>query len=474
MRHWRLAMVLAVGLASAAHAEMIRYQWNGSGDGNWSSAANWTQLDGTVSGSGVPLVQNPGVQVPGATDTFTQLQGSGTRSITVDGQFTINKLQVEWTRWETNNSPYGWREDGVWRDEFGTSYTDIILTGSTPNARLTIANSLVLGWGGANGGTQANYERVHGSLTANDVDLVVGSPASRASIWLGNHLSRGTLTVNGGSFEGYLTDLVIGAHSSVGGGGVGAGTMDLSLASSVNLDVSGSVYLASSDLTYGSFRSGTLKIANGTAHVAGNLYLGYITAGETSSTTSHDPYKWGNLYLTNSIFTVDGRAFFGGRQGQQGWEYNQARIFVTLDGIGGGLDLANSNANALTFKFPVGDAQGREHNKISITFADDPDLDDYIFGTFWYWGLRWAGDHEVYLEGLLNESQQRLVINDSGLSDAYRRSSPEDYILYDPLTNYTYIGFQFTVVPEPSTLAVGLLGLVVCRLRRARARRRKA
>ncbi len=460
MRPCFATTLFALLAAASARADIVRYQWTAdAGDGLWSTAGNWNEMDGSTSGSGVPLAESVSTIVPGAAHQFTQLKNSGTPTIRVDGRYSIREVQVEWTRWETTNAPYGWRDDGVWQGGSATSTTDMVWNGTVPDARVHITEALRIGWGG---GDPSPYQAIDGSLTTNDLELVIGSPAVRAVLelgkkrWTQNKASHGTLTVNGGRFEAYLNDLEIGRHDASGGGGAAVGTLDLSSAGSAMIDVAGSVYLGSAPISgapYSSYRQGAMHIAHGNIDVAGNLYLGYATGGEDANT----PYKKGYLSMTNTTFTVDGQVFMGGREGNQSWQFNTASIEITVDGLNGGLDFTRAEDDTLVIKHPTAsneNPEGRIHNRIAVTFASDPLRLD-VLDDGWYWGLRWVGDHEDYLEGLLTDGLGRLVIDDSGLAEPLLlRSDPLDYITYDPGTGFTYVGAR---VPEPSTWLLALL-----------------
>ncbi len=293
-----------------------------------------------------------------------------------------------------------------------------------------------------------------GELTTDGIALNVGSAGGRATITLGEKIvadhnkgTRGTVSVENGTFTAYLSQLDLGRNTTRNG--YGHGYMYLNTNATSLVDVSGDMNLGHSDGSGdGKQSKGVVEVEDGRFNIGGNLRLARDTGSENESRGTE-----GTINMTNSTFQVAGDVSMEGTDeyGSNSWEISQAFINTTVDGTPGGLDLSATSSLDLNSD-PM-------YNKISVTFSDNPDALD---PDDWYWGLRWAGDHETALEGLLADG--RLVIDDSGLSAPIQQA---DYISYDAETGYTYVG---AYIPEPTTALLLLVGVAALLRRRAPSR----
>ncbi|HUT35899.1 MAG TPA: PEP-CTERM sorting domain-containing protein [Planctomycetota bacterium] len=412
---------LAAGPAAAVTVDFT----NAGGDWFWGNPSNWSP---SAPGSGDTVRHNSTIASP----------------ILVNGAYTIQRLDMADKEISsgTENIRVTWEESGAGR-------------------LVTILNDVTIGRQGTNSNTSSDGLR--GYLTTDGIDLTIGSPSQRATVTLGyksygqNSNVTGSITVSNGAFTLYATSLVLGNKDGTGRSGSGTGVLDLDEPGTTSLvDVLNNVSLGS--LT-GAYTYGTLRMLNGVGTVGGSLSLSHAADGAK-----------GYVYLTNTPFTVgttsggNGRVNFWGEYNATDYRRRYAQVWTDVAGHYSGLDIL-TDTNGISFQT----TRGAPYNLIDITFSADPGVAD---PDGWYWGLRWQGDHESYLEGLLSEANARLVIHDSALSDAWRLPGLADYIIYNSETGYTYVGFE-VVVPEPSTLVLAALGsLVLARRRRARAARR--
>ncbi len=351
-------MMALTGLGTAQAATLT---WNNAiASGSWTAGANW------------------GGAAPGAGDTANWTFASGSTNIidvTVPDSNTVGSITMDFA--------------GSTYNTIANTKPTVSLIGSGTSPGLSVGTIMV-----ARADAGANYAfTLMDTLVFSDMNLSVGSIAARGLIQLGEKVGANNTVITGvlragtnAGFTAYLTALQLGYNS--GSSGVGSGTLDLSKAMDATLDISGNADVGASSSGQNLYRSGTLSLGNGGTGTAGNLYLGYTTAGESISS----PYKNGYLNLSNSTFQVGagGRAYLGGRSGDQAWTFNTAMINITVNGRCGGLDILNSAADGLTLKYPTltGNDGGnsRIYNQINVTLGGQS-----VDG--WCWGLRWAGEH---------------------------------------------------------------------------------
>lgn len=420
--------------------------WNDHTNGIWSNPVLW------------------GGTTPGSNDTVRWVSRNGATNaneIAVDGQRAIHALLMDWV------GDGGANQTGV---------TEVSLRGTVPNARLAMT-SLWLGWG-----TVADVS-IQDRLTFSNMDLTVGSTESPGTLAMGNVKSRNSSVAlvagANSSFFAHLRTLQLGTIED-NGWNIVLGTLDLNAATSVTLNVDGNVELASwlGDPKIGNAqRIVNVAIRNGRV-TAGNLYMAY----STSSAEVEDgdcPRKSATLVLhSNTVFQVaaSGRTVLGGRGGKRDYQSNQALIQIAA---GAGLDLQNPSPEGLVLKWPLreNDNGGLLFNQIVITLPGVArDRDGVKNG--WLWGLRWKGNHvtgntqrfrtsgtpcglRTLLDPGKGDTLKRLRVITTGLSDEQKvwhldylktldaatygqktiaQLTTEDYVIYDPKDDYTYVG----------------------------------
>ncbi len=437
-----------VWLVAATMAQATEYGWDGGGDGaNWSSGNNWSP--------------NAPAGGPGSGDIVHHNTVNQTATITVDQNVTIANARVKWdgagnpvtSYWTAN-----WTDDGAGRT-------------------VSVTQSLEVMRG--NSSSTGGYAGITATLNLSNLHLAIGTASQRAALEVAqkasstvNEPTKGNLIVSGGSVTAYLNHFILGRN--MGGAGTAAGTVNLSNCEDVMIDLAGTAYaayVASGQVSYnvGAFHSG-----GGSVNVSGNLVL-----SDSRRTSIDGAGSSGRLHLKNTTFTVGGQAlFYGwdippGRLAGNTWERRWAQVYTTVAGSPSGLDLANSNNNALTFYDNYLNKNGLDFNLIQITFTADPTQTD---ADNWYWGMRWKGDHESVLEGYRGETYARLKLDVSGLSDTVKLKhlrylkrkwpgtygsytgiadlQPNDYIVFDDDaiggTGYTYVGA--CVLPPAGTV----------------------
>jgi hypothetical protein len=264
-----------------------------------------------------------------------------------------------------------------------------------------------------------------GTLDLNGKTLTVGT-----ELWFGDSIGDGTLVRNGGTL-------------SVGG--------------QINVDDNGtaSVILAGGD-TLASLRA---RLSTGIA-VTGNVTVGDgVGAGDDSITllrnalitleagsklnaknaTMGDSSGFGNIQgKSGSTLSLSGNQTFGNNSSQ--FIMSQAlddQLGLTLEVAGTNqLNTGTGARIALTF----------DENTVGGALAGDPSSFD--------WAFRWLGDHEAFLESVVGS---RLIVN-TGAAAVTFNAADNIFLAND---GYTYVGFAVAVegVPEPSTYALGLIGL---------------
>jgi hypothetical protein len=437
MKKWNESVGVAiVWLGAATMATAGEYGWDGGGDGtNWSSGANWAP-DAPAGG-------------PSASDIVHHNTVGQTAEITVDQNVTIANARVKWdeaassvgSAWTAN-----WTGDGTGRTVNVTQSLEVMYgrgTGTPPphiNATLNLSNlHLALG------------------TESQPADLAV---ARRTSSTVDNVHSHGTLTVSGGSVTAYLDHFVIGRN--LGGTGGAGGTVNLSGCTNVMIDLDGTAYLgARVDEDQASYNVGTFRSGGGSVNVSEDLVLADSNDSSGNETGNGSS---GKLFLENTTFTVGGQALFYGAHKETVHQRRFSQVDTTVAGRPSGLDLANSAPEALSFPFGhQNNSTDSTYNLIDIKFTADPTETD---AGHWYWGMRWAGNHESVIEGYRGEDYPRLKLDVSGLSDAVKRRhlrylkqkwpgtygaytgigdlQPNDYIVFDDDalggTGYTYVG----------------------------------
>ena len=267
-------------------------------------------------------------------------------------------------------------------------------------ATLAVTSSLIIGGEGT------------GNLNlAPNAGLQVGTTANPIGMWVGDASGTGTFAVDSTANPNVSLNLT---WLHVGKGNGATGTVDLTKftgpLSVQNLEI-GAPYstLGTGHFTFGNATLNRLSIP------AVNIDNGdlNVNSGATLAVTSSL-----NINSTGSLVAQVG-------------------------GLGSGLSIDNPSDNALSLAGGTG--------LIVLDFADPSGT------TGNYWGLRWEGDHEAYLASLLDEGrfsgsgQIQVTLGGSSLD----LDNLEVGVMQVGGVEYTYIGF--TVVPEPSTLA--LLGI---------------
>jgi hypothetical protein len=429
-----VAVALVLG-AGTAEADTHGWAISDGSAGNWSDGSKWTP-----------------VGPPAADDTVHFNDINQTENITVDQNVTVANAWVKW--------------DGV--SQSVNSYWTVNLTDDGAGRTVNVTGSLQVMHGAtANTGSYAGSAA---TLALSNLHLVLGAENQQSQLEVGRKLdvglvdepTFGILTVSGGSVTAYLNHFVLGRN--LGGRGAAYGTVDLSNCTNVMIDVAGNAYLGAYTTVdpQGNYSRGIFKSGGGSVNVSGNLLLA------DSRTTAYGNGSIGMLYLSNTTFSVGGRALFYGTDSGQTWEYRFAQVYTTVAGSCSGLDLTRDDADALSFSRT--NISGKNLNLIDIKFTDGPTARD---ADNWYWGMRWLGDHETVIEGYRSETYPRLALDVSGLSDAVKREhlrylkqkwpdtygsyagigdlALDDYIVYDDPakggTGYTYIGVYHNPPP---------------------------
>jgi hypothetical protein len=464
-KSWMCVAMLAVAAAlvlgaGTAGADTHGWAISDGSVGNWSTAANWKGLGGAPDGV-----------LPESTDRVHFLDINETERITVDQNVTIDYARVKWDG--LGSSP-----GSLWTAE---------LTNDGAERTVNVTERLEVMSGFTN---SYNDPSIKATLSLTNLHLVIGTEGQRAGLEVArktysevNKGVEGNLIVSGGSVTAYLDELIIARN--MGGAGWATGTVDLRDCKGVMIDLAGTAYVgARVDENQASYNIGTFRSGGGSVNVSGNLEL-------ADSNDSSDNYKSGNgssgkLFLENTTFTVGGQALFYGAHKDVDYQRRFAQVDTTVAGRPSGLDLANSAPEALSFPFGhQNNSTDSTYNLIDIKFTADPTATD---DDNWYWGMRWEGNHEGDLEGLLrnaNDPLLPLVLDTSVLSadvlnihrdhlvllGKHNGTDPlvaNDFITYDSTTDYTYVGVYYEAPPVAEPTSLGLLGLALLGLRKRR------
>jgi autotransporter-associated beta strand protein len=421
----RAAFLLVLGavalvLPTPAVAQNVSWD-NGGGDRLWTTAANWSnnvvpsgattiRLDSALSGTNSILLPAGGTY-PLATAViyhYVVAASSGTTTVT-------------------------WQKTG---------------TGANPQV---VTSGLQVGNGSffSSGG---NYVEVTGRLLLDGVDLTMGSTSNRSGgLTLGlrttgdNGLNRGEIVGSNSVFKAYLSTMILGDKGS-GAGGVGAGRIDLSASSTAGslLDISGDARLGNAAPDK-AFTQGNLLMTSGSVGIGGSLLLGL--AGQEGCR--------GTAIVTNTPVTVTGSAVFGGRFRNgttETWRNSTAEVTSNVSGQIGGLDLTSSATSALTISATDASSRAGAYNRIAVNFQADPGAGGYD-SDGWYWGFRWAGNHQTTLRNYISGTTGMLQISGTGLSAALQSGSAAGYVTYDAGSNKTYVGITVFGTSQTADLA---------------------
>lgn len=448
----RLAVIaVAFGMAAPVARAATIYTAYEQNTGNWSTAANWTPdgVPGAVPANGDSIVVT-------STNNTTR-----TRTITVDGAYTISRFAMDWTTTNFSNATK-------------TTYN---LTGDNPaTSKLTVTGSIEIGQAGIGG-----WYAFNDTLTFSNMTLQVGSStASRGTITVGCANAGGDgapshfLTAGANStFIAYLSGLRLGGRLQTGQSKA-VGTLDLGAATcSSTIDVSGTV-----NIGVGFAAGGTLKLNNGTMSV---------TNGDLNLCSDNQDYATAALYLTNSTLTV--ASGYRPRIGSSSSVNAPSSIIdITVNGVAGGLRVLNNAADGLYFNNPtLENTSSKTYQRIKITLRNP------AAGSAdgWFWGLQWAGNHvssntqdydtagnnQCGLRWLTTDTYNtRLLIDFSALSVATRQGylaklqqwdpttygsktydqlTATDFIQYDSTTGSTYVGYySYTATAPAPTLTI--------------------
>jgi hypothetical protein len=458
-KSWMCVAMLAVAAAlvlGAGRAEADTHGWaisDGSA-GDWSDGSKWSPTG-----------------PPATTDTVHFNDVGEIESITVNQNVTIANARVKWD--ELGSSP-----GSLWTAE---------LTNDGAERTVNVTERLDVMSGFTN---SDNDPSIKATLSLTNLHLAIGTKDQRAGLEVArktysevNKGVEGNLIVSGGSVTAYLDELIIARN--MGGAGWATGTVDLRDCKGVMIDLAGTAYVgARVDENQASYNIGTFRSGGGSVNVSGNLELADSNDSSGNETGNGSS---GKLFLENTTFTVGGQALFYGAHKETVHQRRFAQVDTTVAGRPSGLDLANSAPEALSFPFEhQNNSTDSTYNLIDIKFTADPTATD---DDNWYWGMRWEGNHEGDLEGLLrnaNDPLLPLVLDTSVLSadvlnihrdhlvllgkhNGTDTLVANDFITYDSTTGYTYVGVYAYVPPVSEPASLGLLGLALLGLRKRRS-----
>jgi len=336
---------------------------------------------------------------------------------------TINSLQVGSTAWNSATAVLDLRGTTLTEGRltatnltvnFGSGHGRIALDNQTGLSEIQAIASLVIGDTPGGGGTCYIGNPNDSMRLPPNTSLTVGVDDSLRAVMrilsvntygYGGDNAR-LVASSGGTFTAWLSDLTVMRHqiqTSQRTGNAHYGTLDLSAMDACFIDTH--VLRIANDHADPSATDnlrGVVKLPHGSLK-AGTAIIG-ATLGQ----------GYGQLHLSNTLFTVTGA-------------------------------LTNRNTGAITIRI------GAESTGLAVESASDAALvaepDSTIQLIFTepaaqqpHYGLRWDGDHGATLEGWLDASDGRLVVDDAGLG------GPKAVVFR--LQGATYIG----VPPPPGSL----------------------
>ncbi len=267
-------------------------------------------------------------------------------------------------------------------------YSVLHLGSNTQLRTITVKDNFIIGRG------RFEYTEADGTPRTGlpgGVNFQLGAPNRRAGFRVGNNSAGGVYLFGPGlsSFEGWLSELRVGAPVAGWFGHYTDSTLDLRNVVVGALDVENTVTLGPSYLHKSTF------FLSSAAMQCADLNIG-------GAANNHDPANHASeLILSNAVVTVTNSVTIG----------QTGKIVATLNGYSSGIDL-------LTDDLSLADEHATHtqwRGWIDLTFAGDPlmPLDDYF-------GLRMQGDAVAFLQGLTNATPARLTWNIDGLSPRYQ------------------------------------------------------
>lgn len=252
----------------------------------------------------------------------------------------------------------------------------------------------------------------------NGIDFTVGQPDNHVQMDIGRRAANqwpsysetysepeSRIVITSGSFAGYISTLRVGVKET--SAKTITGVLDIASATVSAFKISDSAYIGyeTSDNQNG---KGYVYLPDCPAGITNGLYIGDTHAS-----------SYGYLELNGTLLPV----------GQQVAIDVTGVVTTHVNGTCAGIDLASNDTNDFTI------ATG---GRIHIAFDADPADTNAV-----YWGVRMAGDHLGYFQGLTNDS--RLTWDTNGLSASIASS-----IGLQCNGLYTYVGRSPTL--EPPTI----------------------